>query len=1052
MQTEHMIEAALLSQGQALHAATRPCEPDPPKATSPARKAHRLRHDGEVVAISFVSASDLKAAFTSTQTGKFQELGFLGAAPPIRLEDDRSSTLPQQGDALKRHMRYLSPANDAAFISKAGMGRGSHLDLWLANNTAYLQWLSPSLDLPNLWIQGPSGCGKSACAARIIQRCLDKQPHSGNTAAVIYFSFCDPTEGQRAIATFLQNVISQLYTQRPELCARVPLLHIPLIEGVPLGSLWIALHSLLTHFEYTHCILDGMDNLDSSDQSILLRAILGPSSGPQHNIKVLAMSRQQPHQNPPSTSKPRWTVLEIPCSTISKDIRFHATAVLRDSQSCRTQPSCNLLDPELLVNSSMGSHYYIAVTAKTYQERLCSPLPQDMDSLLSTALERLYMETPLLRNCGIKILQWMIALPSPLTIQELDELLTLYPYSGRTSQDILDGCLRGLVNGPDSKGHVRFAAPSVRQFLISGTTDLRSSSSDSAGLSPVLPLKKARGDAAVDLLRYMTTSKFETQIQRQSPDDSARPGLATIAASRWIWLLTRAAPSAELVSYLATFMSSISFQKLFTLLAQWNPCLAVAQSYNLQLEDWLRKAQPLSNTRTVVSCRAECRKLVFLTIGKTLPADHAEVIMIINCLAQLHIDSQLFDTAEELFRGCLEVIRRWTRFTQSPDFERLPFFMFGHTIDEGQTLTLQDVHGRLLGLSDGAEMADLLHKTQYLSDSQARRNRTLARLQQMRKFKRYKLDSEAAAIYQEVKLDLLALRWDCSTPLDTILVLSFFLLDQGRDLEADPLLDARVPEVIRESGLVLICCSIGAGPDEQFVVELANARMDGLGTGWEAIWAIDRLARHSAGHGDIQSGIIFAKRAYQLSQRLAGLHDPRTLRCLQGMVNAHLAKADMDAVARMFSEIGSLSPAQMRELTPERPGSKMNYAIMMQQLGLPQLATSIVDELVSWLREQQALGYEARDTEHRNTVAINIGGFLTRLGRLQEAEGFLKRVLAEPEGLSHAQILAAKTNLAGCLRRQLRNDEADALYREINADESETVQSGIHEKKIFRIG
>lgn len=85
----------------------------------------------------------------------------------------------------------------------------------------------------------------------------------------------------------------------------------------------------------------------------------------------------------------------------------------------------------------------------------------------------------------------------------------------------------------------------------------------------------------------------------------------------------------------------------------------------------------------------------------------------------------------------------------------------------------------------------------------------------------------------------------------------------------------------------------------------------------------------------------------------------------------------------------------------------------------------------------------ARDDEHRNTVAINIGVFLTRQGRLQEAEGFLKRVLAQLEGLSHAQISAPKTNLAGCLRRQLRDDEADA---------SDPVRSGVHSKGVFRIG
>lgn len=56
MQTEHMIETALLSEQT-----TPPYVRDAPNVATPPRKAHRVRHDGEIVAVSFVSGSDLKA-------------------------------------------------------------------------------------------------------------------------------------------------------------------------------------------------------------------------------------------------------------------------------------------------------------------------------------------------------------------------------------------------------------------------------------------------------------------------------------------------------------------------------------------------------------------------------------------------------------------------------------------------------------------------------------------------------------------------------------------------------------------------------------------------------------------------------------------------------------------------------------------------------------------------------------------------------------------------------------------------------------------------------
>ncbi|KAL4755603.1 uncharacterized protein BDW70DRAFT_72216, partial [Aspergillus foveolatus] len=627
----------------------------------------------------------------------------------------------------------------------------------------------------------------------------------------------------------------------------------------------------------------------------------------------------------------------------------------------------------------------------------------------------------------------------------------LYPESGIRTQDILCGCLQGLVRGPDHEGHVWFAASSVRQYIISGTTDLHVSSLNSSHCSSFLSLKQAYRGATIDLLQYMATPAFEAQIQ-QFMDDPAKVGLVRTASTSWIWLITRTTPTAEVISRLTNYMHSLSCQKLFTCLAERDRRLAVAQCYDIKLEKWLHKAQSLSSGRSIASCLAQCRSLVFQTIGKTFPSDYAEVIMTINCLGQLHIDSQLFDTAEELFRQGLRVTHQWLQFTKSPSFERLPFYIFGHTADEGQLITLQDVSGRLLALSNYASFVDLLMETKCLSDSEARRTRILRRLQQMRRFKRYGLRIEAAAIYQEVRQELQSLRWECSSPVDTVLGLACLLLEQGRDLEADSLIKTNVPGFVREGPLVLICCSMAATLNNQLITELENAKINGLGTSWEAILAIDRLGRHRISDGNVRSGILFAKRAYQLSQRHAGLPDSRTLHCLQGLVNAHLAEANMNAVTSLFSEIGSLSAPQMRELIPEHPSSKMNFAIMMQQFGLTQLGTTIIEELVGWLREQQEPRYRALDAEYRNTVAINIGGLLTSQGRLQEAEHFLRRALAEPDGLSQTQISAAKTNLAGCLKKQLRTNEANALYKEIDSDAIDPVLAGGPEKGIFRLG
>ncbi|KAL4755597.1 uncharacterized protein BDW70DRAFT_165339 [Aspergillus foveolatus] len=127
---------ALLSPSQASHEPTRPTSFDSSKATVIPMKKHRTRNEGEIVGVSFVSGADLKAAFTSRQTGKFTELGFQGNGPNVHQVDDPEVTLPTPGDLLKSHIRYLSPTSDTAFFEKANLGEGSYFGLWVSSNPA----------------------------------------------------------------------------------------------------------------------------------------------------------------------------------------------------------------------------------------------------------------------------------------------------------------------------------------------------------------------------------------------------------------------------------------------------------------------------------------------------------------------------------------------------------------------------------------------------------------------------------------------------------------------------------------------------------------------------------------------------------------------------------------------------------------------------------------------------------------------------------------------------------------------------------------------------
>jgi tetratricopeptide (TPR) repeat protein len=972
--------------------------------------------------------------FTYLVTGKFIEVSWSdsGPQPPPTVGVDVETTAPRKGEAFDKLMDYLDPTPYTKFLETRAKMRLGHND-WYFERKEIKNWLDPQSDESRfLSMQGPMGCGKTVSAAHIIEHCLHVcgSSQSPKDTAMINFFFGDVRDNNNLETSFLTTVIAQLYTQRPQLSVRVPLLRIPLIDGIPRAYLWSTLGNLLRCFKCTYCILDGVDFPKKGAFLHKMEELPFDS-----NTRILITSRSHLGEQ---ASKSRWIEIDaLPLEIVRENIKSYAMSELNCRQS-PTPSSANPLSRDIILGNIHDGFYYVIVATKANSELTQST--QDLDGLLGKIFRSLGKHRPYLRNTAFRILEWMTCAPMPLMAAELDELLFMVraPETRMRATEIIRDCLRGLVDELDS--YARFSVPPVRDYIVFGTTD-----SDRDKKQPIIPLSQARRNIAIEILKYLNSWDFSQYIYQRSFTHgmpNRRTARHTILRPRWLWFVTQAEPDVEIISLMTKFLHSTHCQDWIKDLAREDPCLLLKQLYNVELEKWLQKSQNITESKMTRSHLTRLREIMFQILGLFIVSDTVEFVKTVNCMGQLLISSHFPTAAEELFRRFLGIVPMWRAHPEIV-LKHLPFYMLGHTIDGGQLVTLKDICGRAKAV-DAQTMANLLVQAQCLSDSNVVRRRILERVVRMRNLARQGLHEDAHVLHQTVKAQLESLRWDNPTIQDTILGLAALLLEQGRSSEVDDVLRDSNFNIEEDGEVILICCSAGKTISQEDRLELVNTRVDGAGRGREATLMIERLGNFyfNAGHQHI-ARLFFEKALAQREARQENIQDPAMFESFKLLTSAYLSMADFEAALTKLAKIGSLSLSQLRELSSvHKPIGGMNFAIMLQQLGLKDLVAKVVEDLATSLTHGRSKTNESDDIEKEfpSTVITSLAAFLIKQNRAAEAEILLKRVLVDPRDLSQHQLLGVKQNLAAALHRQGLCKDAEILEREIRAT-SQTLAS-----------
>ncbi|OJJ40744.1 hypothetical protein ASPWEDRAFT_166807 [Aspergillus wentii DTO 134E9] len=939
------------------------------------------------------------SAFISTKTGRFIELGFASKGPEPFMGLDEQDTLPRQGELLDSHLRYLNPTCYTSFLQDHACT--AH-DQWYLDLPVYKNWLDRVSDGRLLWIHGPTGIGKSSAAAHIVQQCLDIAIQPANESAVVYFFFNDLTEDRRTITSFLVTAIAQLFTQRPELCSRVPLTYIPLIEGVPRDHLWAAFESLLASFAYSYCVLDGvpmpeLSALVGKMQRLSLRAC--------SNLRLLITSCIPPSETLAESSR-FWAEIQLP----------HASQ--EGSGAC---PSANYSTVFSLARRLQGGFYCSIIANKAGLDI------RDMDSLLSILIQRLKGKEPLIRERAYKILQWMIVSPVALTIAELDQLLSLLPASQQVirAESVIRECLQGLVDLPNSQGYVQFAVPPVRIYIVSGRAFHTAFTEDTP-----IPLVKVYRNAALDTLKYLATWRPTGDIrQSTSGSRSMASWDLKLLGSSWLQFVTQTTPDCEMLSALKTVLNQVSHRLWFQSLARQDPDTALIQVYDVPLIKWLQKSHDVGSAAAIGTLLGHYRNKVIQIISTARPSDPTRLVRTINCLAQLHLLSNLPDTAEELLRQCLRVVRTW----QIPKDTSggPPFYIFGHTVDTGQLLTVRNTRGQTMGLH-AKPFNTLLAQAECLVDTQIVRKRILENLSRMQRLVHQGLHREAGLVHRTITQQFTPLRWDGAILEDTMIHLAFLLWDQGRIPEINSLLAENVPEIEPKNAIVLVCCSMGAAINRETHRGMVDAKIDGSGTGREAIEIIERLGKYYLNQGDGEDAVHLYERACQKTGGY-NIHDSLRFNCLKGLIAAYLMVSNLSAAHSILQQIGSLSIPQIREMTPDQRAAKVNWAIVLQQIGLEHLAFDIIDDLAVSLQGMELGEHDStREETMTSIMRITTAAFQVKRQQYKEAESLLRKALAD-NTLSQPQVIAAKQNLGIVLRHLGRTAEAQGVSSDVEA-------------------
>ncbi|RPA81743.1 hypothetical protein BJ508DRAFT_414641 [Ascobolus immersus RN42] len=426
----------------------------------------------------------------------------------------------KQIDELGQALSPILPKDDRdEILEKRCDGTGD----WILQHNLVESWLRG--EKTYVWMTGIPGAGKSVITSVILEAAENRMERTQRGIVLSFFCRGINLKKSSALA-ILQSFVYQYVMAVPE---SLPYVYEAVVKKkCSQGYLAKLFDQILGIGMDTpvYIVLDGLDEIPDEDISFVLKNVIRVGSSHDVRKRVFLASRRIRAVEMAKSQETRW-ILELNGITdkdIETYIRTKIDEVIEEHDLFVREPQLAQEMPEKLIQKADGMFLWAELVIegllkrktiadlKETLDRLPSGLPEVYSQILR-GMERLAERE---RSMGISVLCWVTFAKRPLSVMELEDLLTLRWSNNGTMDDerrpcglryicgpILDIVRKGRngLNGPADM--VSFVHITVKEFLLKAEYG--------TNRQPYLDKHTCLGYIAESAISYQSFKCFETE-------------------------------------------------------------------------------------------------------------------------------------------------------------------------------------------------------------------------------------------------------------------------------------------------------------------------------------------------------------------------------------------------------------------------------------------------------------------------------------------------------------------------------------------------------------
>jgi ankyrin repeat protein len=418
-------------------------------------------------------------------------------------------------EIIAKIKEWLSPTEFDSDTSEYKKHLNAHVQgtgQWILATDQYKQWYETDR-IGDLWIRGIPGSGKSVVAASLIRDLKNR-----GDAPVLFFFFRHIILSNRSPQSLLRDCSFQLLDHSHSLQSslkQVMKSHSNVIE-VPVDELWKCFSSAISATRKVYCVVDALDEMESSHDSFLADLL---NLGRRHpsSVKLAVTSRQLPHLEV-HLKRSCLVDLRLDRKSVDKDIATYISHRLKNSQVNLSEDQSRGIE-EAVCAKGKGLFLYARLMMDQclqYPAQFISQLgrlPDGLGNMYTDLLHEHATRSGTTESFQRLVLEWVTHSARPLRLLELTAIIKSSPDCGglELNQDTkmcIRTCCGPLLEFCEDQV-IQIIHHSFTEYLLNSNTHHIQITATKTVRFPVLDSSLAHKAIASTCIDYLRSGCFE---------------------------------------------------------------------------------------------------------------------------------------------------------------------------------------------------------------------------------------------------------------------------------------------------------------------------------------------------------------------------------------------------------------------------------------------------------------------------------------------------------------------------------------------------------------